>query len=146
MLLLDFISPSAVAAATLTSGLSSASAFSVILRALASLGISPNTRIARARVIVLFPAQAASRICHASTFGFLLALGVAVACCPDSFACGCVVGGCAGSFVARGLPEFGGCAWAGGSWAGWPWAGALVCGGAGGVVDCCCANSRHDAS
>src|SRR3981081_2684153 len=125
MLLLDFISPSAVAAATLTSGLSSASAFSVILRALASLGISPNTRIARARVIVLFPAQAASRICHASTFGFLLALGVAVACCPDSFACGCAVGGCvvgggAGSFVAGDALGFGGCAWAGCSCTGWP--------------------------
>ena len=26
------------------------------------------------------------------------------------------------------------------------WAGALVCGGDAGVVDCCCANSKHDAT
>src|SRR4029077_17884887 len=150
MLLLDFISPSAVAAAVLTSGLSSASAFSPIPTALGSFGISPNARIAMARSIVRFAMQAASRSCHASAFGFLPALEVAVASCPDSPAWGCAAGGgcccgvggagagCGGSLVGGGVG-----AGALGS-VGCACAGALVGGVDGGVVDCCCANSKHD--
>src|SRR5260221_11220003 len=65
-----------------------------------------------ARVIVLFPVQASSRISHASTFGFLRPLGVAAACCPGSLAGGGAVGGgvggCAGSFAEGGGLGLGG--------------------------------------
>src|SRR6266481_4813541 len=130
MLVLDFISPSAAAAADLTSGLSSSSAFSASPRALASSGINPKTRIAVTRAIVLSPVQAASRICHASAFGLSPALGAAVDFCPDSLPCGCPAGGCtvvgcAGSLLGGGEFGFVGCSWAG----------AFVTGA--GVVDCC---------
>ena len=62
---------------------------------------------------------------------------------------GCVVGGwtgagCAGPLVAGGGLGFGGCAWAGCAWAGGSWGRAFV--GGGGGVDCCWANSMHDAN
>src|SRR3984893_12402313 len=139
MLVLDFISPSPAAAADLTSGLSSASAFSAIPWALASSGINPKTRIAVTRAIVLSAVQASPRICHASAFRLSRALGAAVDCCPDSLACGCPVGGC--TVVGRTGSLLGG----GFGFVGCSWAGAFVCGADAGVVDCCCANSKLDA-
>src|SRR5882724_745200 len=66
--------PSAAAAADLTSGLSSFSALSASLVALASFGIRPKTRMAVARSLVLSPVHALSSICQACSFGGSAAL------------------------------------------------------------------------
>src|ERR1019366_4092786 len=92
----------------------------------ASFGIRPKTRIAVARPLVLSLAHAVLRIRHASSFGVCGALGAVGGCFLGSLACGCVAGCCMDSLA-------GGCAL------------GFACAGAAGIVDCCCANSRHDA-
>src|SRR6266849_3365896 len=129
------MSPSAAAAADLTSGLSSFSAFSASFSALALFGIRPKTRIAVARSLVLSPVQAVSRICHASSLGVWGTLGVAVSCGPAPLTCGFVVGCCPGSLGGVSAPGFVACGCAG----------AFVCGGDPAVVDWCCPNSKQDA-
>src|SRR5450755_2554410 len=127
----DCISPSAAAAADLTSGLSSISAFSTSLAALASLGTRPKTRIAVARLLVLSPVHAFWSICQACSFGVRGALARDGGGCPASFACGCVADRCGGS-LNGGAFGLGCCC-----------AGTIGC--AAGGVDCCCADSRHQA-
>src|SRR5438876_1349872 len=134
MLLFDLISPSAAAAANLTSGCSSASALLATFRALGSPGTKPKTRIAMTRSLVLLPLHPASRINHACSFGVRRPLGGVMGGGPGSLACGSVAPGFIGT--APGVADCG--------FAGVCCAGAFGGGGETGV-DGCCANGKHEA-